>query len=856
MSRTASAPGAPAGEGLVEAAAFAALLVALLLLVPYSEAGGEADRALALRLPVLLALAGGIAATLSNWKARRTSRPGILRSPFGLLALVWLGWTALSAALAPDPWRALLGAPPRLQGWTTLALGPLLALAWLAAPARPGRSQRLTLAPRIAGTAAALYALLQAAGIDPLRWEGLESLRPGATQGNPVFLGAVLVLVAPFSLAAAIDGFARRERRAAALSAVAYSLQLAAAGVAGGRAALLGLVAGAFVQAAALASSRGARRLGRRLLAGLAVALVALGVLAFSGRLPGFDPGSGTARQRWLLWTGTLDLLASEPVRLLTGYGPEGLALALPRHLPEELPERIWAPGRYQDRAHNFELDLVASFGVPGLLLALMVFAAALRPPLRRLGLLGPAPHAEAGSGPGGLDAALVAALAGHFIELQLGFRTVATDLVFWVLAALAAARVADRAPAPAGEAWPRRALGRALALPLLLLGFATVVPPQGDGSRLPFAALLVAGAALVSIALAADETSASFPLFARRELPGALLLVAAYLALHGLLLAGARPHVELLALALAALAVATVGLGRALSRAAPPAVSAAAAVPALAALGLALPLVALPMAGGVAWKIGATDLAVGRADLAVASLERAVGLDPDWTEPRLDLARARLRLATALDAGGQRAALAKIESDLLAWRTRHPLDPAIDEQLGFLYARRAGLAAIEEQQRWLELSLERHRAVADRLPASGAAQRNLGAILLDLGELPEALERLEAGVRLAPRSLEGQLLLARGRLEAREIPAAERALVAALALDGRRTLALLSALARAQPRNFERQLLFALGAALAGEREPALATLAALERQTPAADRPLLDRIRSRALGATDPGR
>ena len=856
MTRPAPVTRVPSGIGLVEAATFAAVVVALLWLVPYSESGGEADRALALRLPLLLALAGGVAAALSRRRHATALESGRPRSIFALLALAWLGWTALSALLAPDPWRSLLGAPPRLQGWITLASGPLLALAWLATPARPGRSERLVLAPRLAGTAAALYALLQAAGLDPLRWEGLEALRPGATQGNPVFLGAVLVLVAPFSLAAAIDQLARGKRRAAVVSTAAYLTQLAAAGVAGGRAALLALGAGALVQAAGLASSRGARRTARRLLTAAVVALLVLGALALAGRLPGFDPGSGTARQRWLLWTATVDLLASEPARLVTGFGPEGLALALPRHLPEELPARVWAPGRYQDRAHNFELDLVASLGVPGLLLALALFAAALYRPLRRLGWLGAAPETGERGRTNALDAALVAALAGHLVELQLGFRTVATDLLFWVVAALAAGRALAPSESAAVPAWPRRALGRALVLPLLLLGFATVVPSQGGESRAGLAALLLTGATLFSLALASGETDENLSAFLRRELPGALVAIAVYLGLHGFLIARGHPHVELLALVLAALSLVTVGLGRALSHGAPPIGTSPLALPALAALGLAVPWVALPLAGGVAWKLGATDLALGRADLAVASLERAVALDAGWTEPRLDLALARLRRAAALDPGRQRAEIARVEKDLLAWRARHPLDPAIDEQLGFLYARRAGLASLEERRRWLERSLDRHRAVAERLPASGAAQRNLGAILLDLGELPEALERLEAGVRLAPRSLEGQLLLARGRLEARELPAAEKAVRAALALDRRRTLALLESLARAEPRDLERQLLFALAAALAGERDAALGTLSAVERRVPVADRPLLERIRSQALQATDPGR
>ena len=95
--------------------------------------------------------------------------------------------------------RSWLGEPPRLQGWMTLALGPLLVLT---APrlGSGARRERLMGAIELAGSALALYALAQRAGLDPLSWEGLESVRPGGMQGNPLFLGGLLVLSAPVPL--------------------------------------------------------------------------------------------------------------------------------------------------------------------------------------------------------------------------------------------------------------------------------------------------------------------------------------------------------------------------------------------------------------------------------------------------------------------------------------------------------------------------------------------------------------------------------------------------------------------------------------------------------------------------------
>ena len=71
--------------------------------------------------------------------------------------------------------------------------------------------------------------------------------------------------------------------------------------------------------------------------------------------------------------------------RLVVGFGPESLAIVLPPHLPPELPERVWRPALYHDRAHNAVLDALPTGGIlrlaAGLGLAFLAGPTLFRPP-------------------------------------------------------------------------------------------------------------------------------------------------------------------------------------------------------------------------------------------------------------------------------------------------------------------------------------------------------------------------------------------------------------------------------------------------------------------------------------------
>lgn len=203
----------------------------------------------------------------------------------------------------------------------------------------------------------------------------------------------------------------------------------------------------------------------------------------------------GTILVRVYIWKGVFALLTSNMLRILTGYGPETLSLVLPMHNPPQL-QYIEGPTAIADRAHNEMLDLLATQGILGLTSFLLFFGAFCHFVLRQLGLIRSrrqniaffgffllggllgwlVPYFASGnftfSGVGlgiGLISGLfsylfffalimkrgafcpwhpnalllsilLAALVGHFVEIQFCFGITATRLYFWILVALGVA--------------------------------------------------------------------------------------------------------------------------------------------------------------------------------------------------------------------------------------------------------------------------------------------------------------------------------------------------------------------------------------------------------------------------------
>jgi hypothetical protein len=134
-----------------------------------------------------------------------------------------------------------------------------------------------------------------------------------------------------------------------------------------------------------------------------------------------FDSSS----QRLTVWRDALSAPLSDPGRVIFGYGAETQSVVF-EHAEATIrrtPTELW------DRAHNFVLDTWLTGGLIGVGALCVVLILAARSAL-----------SARASAPGNLlPAVILAALAGHLLEVAFAFHTVVTGALFWVLLGFAA---------------------------------------------------------------------------------------------------------------------------------------------------------------------------------------------------------------------------------------------------------------------------------------------------------------------------------------------------------------------------------------------------------------------------------
>ncbi|HEU5288849.1 MAG TPA: O-antigen ligase family protein, partial [Candidatus Limnocylindria bacterium] len=206
------------------------------------------------------------------------------------------------------------------------------------------------------------YALLQAAGADPVRWADLDSkARQFATLGNPDFYGQFLSAAAIAGAAIALFSDTPRLRAlAGGLAALSTVLLVLTAT----RGAVIGLVAGAIALGVLWLRRAGATRtaLARLALAGAAfVAALGLAVLTtpLGDRLVALTEVANI-QDRVLIYSSATRIFLDHPV---LGVGFENFAVAYPGY---EEAEGI-KNNRTQTSAHNWLLHVAATTGLVGL---------------------------------------------------------------------------------------------------------------------------------------------------------------------------------------------------------------------------------------------------------------------------------------------------------------------------------------------------------------------------------------------------------------------------------------------------------------------------------------------------------
>ena len=285
---------------------------------------------------------------------------------------------------------------------------------------RPAQMQRLLDTIVLAATISALYGILQHLKLDPAEWgQAFLGDRVSSTQGNPIFLGAYLVLTLPLTLACALQTLLRstggmRNHAQAALQLLSAIMQVLAIWFTGSRGPLLGIAAGCLFMAICQAAALNNRK---ALLALFGVAgavllflyalnipngpLEALRDRPYLGRLAHvWDTTNRTessTQVRIETWRHAKDALLTTPaliyadgtvdtwsrLRLLIGYGPETAGFVLPPSYRTEFHNAL-----FSDRAHNMLWDTLLTTGIIGAVAAYWLWATLANKLLLQLGFL------------------------------------------------------------------------------------------------------------------------------------------------------------------------------------------------------------------------------------------------------------------------------------------------------------------------------------------------------------------------------------------------------------------------------------------------------------------------------------
>ena len=286
----------------------------------------------------------------------RHRRLPVPRPFLGMAAAAYAGMLIIAALNAERLGLAVVGRAGRHTGLATA-----LAAFTMAAVAAWAYRDRLPTAVRTALTAAAVpvggYALVQAAGLDPLDWRYVEGGPPVfSTLGNATFLSAWAGVVAPLALWGALDAKVHPGWRAT--SAAVGVLLMVTVAVSGS---LQGLAAGALgcgVVAAGWWTAAHRSALQRAAVAGVGLSVVG-GVLSRADTLAA--QAASSLATRVVHWQTAWSMAGDHP---LTGVGFEGFVSWFRAY---EAPDAGAARdlSRSLDSPHNVTLELLTVGGWP-----------------------------------------------------------------------------------------------------------------------------------------------------------------------------------------------------------------------------------------------------------------------------------------------------------------------------------------------------------------------------------------------------------------------------------------------------------------------------------------------------------
>lgn len=301
-------------------------------------------------LPKVVAMLAGVALMWASHARRGAAavRPAAIDGPILLFALAMLATTAESR----DPYLSLVG-PHMGQFHSVLAFATCVAAYYAVRWARDTESLTSRVAIRWVVAAAApmcAFGLMQAFGFDPLTSFPLPNGRIFSTQGGPVFLGAVLALLAPLALhLAASDGAGDRRLGWAVLPAIALCLVFTKT---------RGAIAAGFIGCAAYLVLSG--RFARQAVIAIGGALGAVALAIIWTRASSLVSDLG----RLDVWRAAVAVWRDAP---MLGTGPDTFVLAFRAHIGPDFIAHMSSAAASQQSAHNDLLQVLSTMGLIGL---------------------------------------------------------------------------------------------------------------------------------------------------------------------------------------------------------------------------------------------------------------------------------------------------------------------------------------------------------------------------------------------------------------------------------------------------------------------------------------------------------
>ncbi len=208
-------------DKVIEAGWLVALIVVPLFFNIYSQRVFEPDKLFLLRAISLLIVTAWVIRFIDSGAIRSNSefekmqganlKKWIFNMPLVLPTLLLAGIYLLSTLFSITPGISLWGSYTRLQGTVTMFSYLIVFFSILGLMRKREQVNLLWIILILTSVPISIYGLLQHLHLDPIQWGGERAAsvpsRVVSTMGNPIFLGAYLIMVIPVTLARIVETF-------------------------------------------------------------------------------------------------------------------------------------------------------------------------------------------------------------------------------------------------------------------------------------------------------------------------------------------------------------------------------------------------------------------------------------------------------------------------------------------------------------------------------------------------------------------------------------------------------------------------------------------------------------------------